>query len=139
MLNFVNFRYRNFFVSANNKRKVEEQTTEEFYTSSFEEIPGNGSIAVAIIQQYKKRRIKMSNYRNEKYSYEFMKFSLTLQGYSRKAYNYVRESFDVALPSESSLSNLLNDCSPEFSSSCFRLIESKIKELKNKSELFLFL
>ena len=51
----------------------------------------------------------MSNYRNEKYSYEFMKFSLTLQGYSRKAYNYVRESFDGANPSESTLSNLLKN------------------------------
>ena len=90
-----------FFVSANNKRKLEEQRTEEFYTSSLEEIPNNGSIADAIIQQYKRRRIKMSNYRNEKYSYELMKFSLTLQGYSRKAYNNVRESFDGALPSES--------------------------------------
>ena len=118
MLNFVNFRHCNFFVSANNKRKFEEQTTEEFYTSSLEEIPNNGSIADAIIQQYKRRRIKMSNYRNEKYSYELMKFSLTLQGYSRKAYNYVRESFDGALSSESTYSNLLKkiDCSPGFSS-----------------------
>jgi len=54
VLNFVNFRHCIFFVSAKNKRKFEEQTTEEFYTSSFEEIPENGSIADAIIQQYKK-------------------------------------------------------------------------------------
>ena len=44
------------FVLAN-KRKFEEQTTEEFYTSSFEEIPGNGLIADAIIQQYKKEEL----------------------------------------------------------------------------------
>ena len=92
MLNFVNFKHCNFFISAKNKRKFEEQTTEEFNTSSFEEIPENGLIADAIIQQYKKRRIKLSNYRNEKYSFELMKFSLTLQEYSRKAYNYVRET-----------------------------------------------
>ncbi|XP_023328182.1 uncharacterized protein LOC111701226 [Eurytemora carolleeae] len=42
---------------ANNKRKVEELTTEEFYTSSFEEIPENGLIADAIIQQYKKAEL----------------------------------------------------------------------------------
>ena len=60
VLNFVNFRHCNFFVSANNKRKLEEQRKEEFYTSSLEEIPNNGSIADAIIQQYKRRRIKMS-------------------------------------------------------------------------------
>ena len=41
-----------FFVSAKNKRKFVEQTTEEFYTSSFEEIPKNGFIADEIIQQY---------------------------------------------------------------------------------------
>ena len=52
--NSANFRHCNFLVSANNKKKVEEQTTEEFYTSSFEEIPGNGLIADAIILQYKK-------------------------------------------------------------------------------------
>ena len=46
-----------FFVSANNKRKVEEETTEEFYPSSFEEIPENGFIADAIIQQYKKEKL----------------------------------------------------------------------------------
>ena len=43
-----------FFVSANNKRKFEEQATEELYTSSFEEIPENGSIADKMIQEYKK-------------------------------------------------------------------------------------
>ena len=109
MLNFVNFRYCIFFVSANNKRKFEEQTTEEFNTSSssFEEIPENGLIADAIIQQYNRRRIKMSNYRNAKYSHELIKFSLTLQGYLRKVYNYVREIFDGASPSESTLSNQL--------------------------------
>ena len=53
MLNFVNFRHCNFFVSANNKRKSEE----ELYTSSFEEIPENGSIADEIIQQYKKTSV----------------------------------------------------------------------------------
>jgi len=51
-----------FFVLAKKKRKFEKQATEELYTSSFEEIPDNGLIADAIIQQYKKRRIKMSNY-----------------------------------------------------------------------------
>jgi len=50
------------FVLAKNKRKIEKQATEELYTSSFEEIPENGSIADEIIQQYKKRRIKMSTY-----------------------------------------------------------------------------
>jgi hypothetical protein len=51
-----------FFVLAKNKRKFEKQATEELYTSSFEEIPENGSIADKIIQQNKKGRIKMSNY-----------------------------------------------------------------------------
>ena len=57
MLNFANFRHCNSFVSANNKRKFEEQTTEEFYTSSFEEIPENGLIADAIILQYTKEKL----------------------------------------------------------------------------------
>ena len=57
MLKFVNFRHCIFFVSANNKRKFEEQTTEELYPTSFEEIPENGIIADAIIQQYKKEEL----------------------------------------------------------------------------------
>ena len=57
MLNFVNFKHCNFFISAKNKRKFEEQTTEEFNTSSFEEIPENGLIADAIIQLYKKEEL----------------------------------------------------------------------------------
>ena len=57
MLNFANFRHFNFFDSANNKRIVEEQTTEEFYTSSFEEIPENGLIADTIIQQSEKEEL----------------------------------------------------------------------------------
>ena len=47
-----------FFVSANNKRKFEEQATEELYTSSFEEISENGSIADKIIQQYIKEELR---------------------------------------------------------------------------------
>ena len=48
--NSANFRHCNFFVSANNKRKFEEQKN----FTAFEEIPGNGLIADAIIQPYKK-------------------------------------------------------------------------------------
>ena len=58
MLNFVDFGHCNFFVSAKNKRKFEEQATEELYTSSLEEIPENGSIADEIIQQYKKEELR---------------------------------------------------------------------------------
>ena len=47
-----------FFVLAKNKRKFEEQATEELYTSSFEEIPENGSIADEIIQPYKKEELR---------------------------------------------------------------------------------
>ena len=46
-----------FFVSVNNKRKFEEQTTEEFYTSSFEEIPGNGSILMKLSSNTKKTSV----------------------------------------------------------------------------------
>ena len=49
MLNWVNFRHCNFFVSAKNKRKFEEQATED--------IPENGSSADEIIQQYKKTSV----------------------------------------------------------------------------------
>ena len=58
-MNFVNFRHCNFFfVLAKNKRKFEEQATEELYTSSFEEISENGSIADEIIQQYIKEELR---------------------------------------------------------------------------------
>ena len=38
------------------------------HCTSFEEILDKGSIADAIIQKYKRRKSKISNYRNEKYS-----------------------------------------------------------------------
>ena len=47
-----------FFVLAKNKRKFEEQATEELYTSNFEEILDNGSIAAEIIQQYIKEELR---------------------------------------------------------------------------------
>ena len=85
--NSANFRHCNFFCFSQQQEKI--WRTEEFYS-----FWRNSRKWINCWRNYpaiQKRRINLSNYRNEKDSFE-LKFSLTLQGYSRKAYNYVRET-----------------------------------------------
>ena len=82
---------------SNRKRKLEEMEDELFETI-YEDINKNPlPIGEVIVHEFNKRKTtKNSNARNEKYSDELVKFSLTLHGYSCKEYNFVRDTLQVA-------------------------------------------
>ena len=69
-------------------------------------------------------------YPGRKYSEEIRKFALTLYGYSRKSYDYVRESMDNCLPSESTIKNWLSkvDSSAGFCSQALAQLKSIVKQ-----------
>ena len=85
-----------------------------------------------IIQEYTK---KLKVARNYGYSADIMKFSITLQGYSNKGYNFVRNTFANCLPHPRTLFNHLSklDVEPGIRNSPFWLIKNKVDDLKEKS------
>ena len=96
------------------------------------------STANAIVKEFEQSKKKVSNYRKESYSDEIIKFSLTLQGYSTKGYNYVRKTFNDALPSNfnSTLKRHLAklDATPGISNPALHLLQGRVEEgkLNNK-------
>ena len=94
------------------------------------------STANAIVKEFEQSKKKVSNYRKEGYSDEIIKFSLTLQGYSTKSYNYVRKTFNDALPSNSTLRRHLAklDATPGISNPALHLLQGRVEEgkLNNK-------
>ena len=68
------------------------------------------------------------------YSKRLMVFCLTLQGYSTRAYKFLRRSFENCLPHLNTLKNYRNkvDGSPGFSSPALQMIKNKANELKDK-------
>ena len=107
------------------------------FSVEYRDVEVKTSLGDAILNEYKKRKLNVSNNRNMKYSDEIMKFALTMHGYSSKGYNFLRECFEGALPTSITILNRLNklDSSPGLSSSCIALIKSKVDEKKAKSEL----
>ena len=69
-------------------------------------------------------------YPGKSYSEEIRKFALTLYGYSKKSYNFVRESMDKCLPSESTIKNWLSkvDASAGFSTQALSQLKSIVKQ-----------
>ena len=69
----------------------------------------------------KRRRFEDENsdkkFKQAHYSESVKSFALTLHGYSPKAYNYIRETFNEILPHEKTLTDWLSklDVSPGFS------------------------
>jgi hypothetical protein len=84
-------------------------------------------IPAAIINRlfFNKRKISRKSY-----SPELRSFAMTLSFYSTKAYEYVRSTFKMALPSLSSIRNWMSnvECLPGFSQTSFNLITSKVNE-----------
>ena len=74
--------------------------------------------------------------RNKPYSKEIMMFCMTLAGYSYRAYNFVRETFNKCLPAKGTLRTYRNkvDGSPGFSIRPFMMIANKVSELKLSSK-----
>ena len=98
------------------KRKIEQTVDVQDSKSVF---------ADAIICEYKKRLKTSNNNRKEPYSDDMKKFALTMHGYSPKAYRFLRETFDYALPSEITIHRWLEkiDYTPGFSYSSLSMIQ----------------
>lgn len=71
-----------------------------------------------------------------RYSPELRTFALTLQFYSSKAYNYVRDTFDLALPHEVTLRKWYNavDGSPGFTSGAVTALKAKVAKASEKGQ-----
>ena len=78
----------------------------------------------------------MKNMPVKGYSEEIKQFSVTLFTYSKKAYEYVRESMDNCLPSVSTIQNWLNkvDSEPGFSQQALRKLEAMAAEKQEIGE-----
>lgn len=70
----------------------------------------------------------------KKYSPELRTFALTLQFYSTKAYNYVRQTFQTCLPSVKTLSKWYQsiDGKPGFTKESFEALKNKSKQYQDK-------
>jgi hypothetical protein len=76
------------------------------------------------------------------YSEEMKTFAVTLQFYSSKAYNFVRQTFNLGLPHESVVRKWYSsiNAEPGFSEQSFETLKTKVEEdcLKNK-DVFVFI
>ena len=94
-------------------------------------------MANAIVNEYVKKQ-KLSeekSTRNSKYSDDIIKFAMTLQGYSTKAYNFVRETFDKCLPGKSTIYRYLSklDVKEGFQESTLYLLKEKSNCYREKN------
>ena len=98
--------------------------------------------AMEIIRSFNRRTSKQSNFRNEPYSLEIRKFSITMFSYSAKSYSYLREVFNNSLPSRNTILSWLNkvDSSPGYNTGSLLMIREKVKDFQEKqSSLYLSL
>ncbi|KAG8171995.1 hypothetical protein JTE90_007672 [Oedothorax gibbosus] len=79
------------------------------------------------------KRLQMPNSK-EKYPADLKAFALTLNFYSAKAYNYVRETFDCHLPHPRTLRKWYNcvDGSPGFTAEAITALKTKAAEAEKK-------
>lgn len=80
------------------------------------------------------QRMKQGN--KSKVSEELKSFAMTLQFYSSKAYEYVRQRFDLALPSPDTIRRWYTNISadPGFTTPAFKALESRAKDRKEKGK-----
>lgn len=88
------------------------------------------------------RRILLNNRANTKsknsrkaYPVELKRFAMTLQFYSTKAYEYVRKSFNLALPATSTIRAWLSkiDCSPGFTKPALDSLAMRATQYREKT------
>ena len=108
------------------KRKIELESSVSRLQKSLENIKHK----IADAHKIKVTEEGSTYYPGRKYSEEIRKFALTLYGYSRKSYDYVRESMDNCLPSESTIKNWLSkvDSSAGFCSQALAQLKSIVKQ-----------
>jgi len=78
----------------------------------------------------------------EKYSSEMKAFSVTLQFYSSKAYNFVRETFGLCLPHENVVRSWYSsmNAEPGFTEQSFQTLKLKVEEEQSKTkEVFVYI
>lgn len=90
-------------------------------------------IPKAVFTRYSKN-FKKGTVSREKYPAELRQFAMTLQFYSSKAYEYVRKTFALSLPSQSAIRKWSSqiECSPGFSGPCFEAIKIKVNQAIGK-------
>ena len=79
---------------------------------------------------------KVGKLSREAYHPDLVKFALTLQFYSLKAYNYVRKHFDLALPHASTIRrwySSIGGC-PGFTDEAFVSLKQKVEEASGRGE-----
>jgi hypothetical protein len=78
----------------------------------------------------------------EKYSTEMRAFSVTLQFYSSKGYNFVRETFGLCLPHENVVRRWYStlDAEPGFTEQSFQTLKKKVEEEQlKKKDVFVYI
>ena len=117
----------NVVKSLTKNNLISEQSTSVLW-NTFEGIPA----------EVLKRAIehKSKNISKSKYPEVLKAFALTLQFYSTKAYNYVRRSFQLALPHPSTIRRWYQsiDGKPGFTQEAFAALSSRVKDSKTKGE-----
>ena len=99
-----------------------------------------GVVAEELFKEYLLQKGKPNNYRKRPYSEEVIKFSLTMQGYSRKSYKYLRKSLEYSLPCEQTLYKYVKrvDAEPGISETSIRMIQNKVEEgIQSNTKVFL--
>jgi hypothetical protein len=74
--------------------------------------------------------------KTQKYSKELRSFAVTLQFYSAKAYNFIRETFGLCLPHEKTVQVWYSSivAEPGFTPGAFETLEQKVLEEKEKNK-----
>ena len=82
------------------------------------------------------KRMNNNKHRGSQYSSDLRAFSLTLQFYSTKAYNFVRKSFQLALPHPSQVRRWYSKVTadPGFTEPSFQILGKKVAEAANHGE-----
>ena len=102
-------------------------SSEEVLNKTFSDI---GKVSLVVM---KRMTSTPKNGRGKKYPNEILCFALTLQFYSSKACEYVRQNFNLSLPSQGDLrrrySNIPAD--PGFTEPAFSELKKKVKEAED--------
>lgn len=97
----------------------------EHLEKTFGDIPG--ALMSRMLKSIRSRSIPRS-----KYPEQLRKFAVTLHFYSSKAYKYVRNTFNLALPHPSVIRKWSSsiECQPGFSTVCLNTLKAKVEEAK---------
>ena len=116
-------------------RNLVSESAEEFLTEAGSKVPAH------LFQRLKDCKKHKSN-RRKKYSKELKSFAVTLQFYSSKAYNFVRNTFGLTLPHENVVRRWYStiDAEPGFTKAAFDVLKLKVdQEAKKNKEVIVAL